>query len=144
MKERLTSLKLGRSEREFDMGVLRMLITVIGNKVIEKRGKTGEEVLTEEEVLDVLRREAKKRKEAAVLYAQGGRPELEQREKQESEFIEKYLPKQLGEAEVEAVVKKVLASGAKEFGEIMKGTMQELKGKVDGRMVQDVIKRLMG
>lgn len=131
-----------KERREFDTGVLRMLITAIGNKVIEKRGKTGEEVLTEDEVLDVLRREAKKRKEAAALYAQGGRPELEQTEKKESEFIEKYLPSQMGEDEIEAVVKKILSGGAKGFSEIMKMAMQELKGKADGRVVQDVIKRL--
>lgn len=132
-----------KERREFELGVLRMLITSLNNRVIEKRGEGRDDVLTDGEVQDVLRKEAKKRKEAAALYAQGGRPELEQIEKRESEFIEKYLPAHLGEAEITATVKKILAGGEKEFGGIMKAVMAELKGRADGRLVTDIIKKLL-
>ena len=133
-----------KERREFDLGVLRMLLTVLNNRIIEKRGSGGSDALSDLEVLEVLRKEAKKRKEASALYAQGGRPELEQAEKRESEFIEKYLPAQLGEAEVTAAVKKVIAHGKHEFGEVMKEVMKELTGKADGRLVTEVIKKNLG
>jgi len=132
-----------KERREFDLGVLRMLITALNNRLKEKRGEGKGEGLSDDDVLEVLRKEAKKRKEASELYAKGGRPELEQSEKLESEFIEKYLPAQLGEAEIAAVVKKVIVSGKKDFGEIMKEVMKELKGKADGRLITEIIKKLL-
>lgn len=132
-----------KERREFDLGVLRMLLTALNNRIIDKRGGGGSDVLTDDEVLDILRKEAKKRKEASALYAQGGRPELEQAEKRESEFIENFLPAQLGEAEVASTVKKVIADGKKEFGEVMKEVMKELTGKADGHLVTEVIKKLL-
>ena len=132
-----------KERREFDLSVLRLLVTALNNRIIERRGEGSGEVLSEEEVLEVLRKEAKKRKEASALYAQGGRPELEQAEKRECEFIELYLPAQLGETEVTAAVKKIMAGEKKEFGEVMKEAMKELKGKADGRLVTEVIKKLL-
>jgi hypothetical protein len=133
-----------KERREFDLGVLRMVITALNNRMIEKRGKEGVDTLSEEEVSGVLQKEAKKRKEAAVLYAQGGRPELEATEIREAEFIGNYLPKQMSEDEVETIVKKVLASDEKDFGKIMGAVMKEVKGRADGNMVGTIIKRLQG
>lgn len=131
-----------KARRESDISVLRMLTAALQNRAIEKRTKSSAEPLTEEEVVEVLRREAKKRREAAALFARGGRPELESNENSEADFIETYLPKQLDAAQVEAVVKRVLATGVSKLGDIMKETMKELKGKADGRLVQAVIKKL--
>jgi uncharacterized protein YqeY len=130
------ALKAGDTEK---VGVLRMLSAVLHNREIEK-GKDAK--LTEEEVLQVLTREAKKRKEAIELFEKGGRPELAEKERAELTLIEAYLPKQMAREEVIAAVEKILAGLADKSnaGLVMKAVMQELKGKADGKMISEIVK----
>ena len=150
LKEKISSdlkesLKAGDS---FRSGVLRMLISVFQNKEIEKRGSNKPAELTEEEVMEILIREAKKRKEAAEIYSKGGRDDLSQKEIQEIELIKKYLPEQLSEQEIEKIVKAAIKkTGAKEqkdFGRVMAEAMKELKGKADAKLTSEIIKKNMG
>lgn len=141
-----TDLKTSQKEkREFETGVLRLLASVFQNKEIEKKGKGLEPRLSDEEVVEILSREAKKRKEAAEVYKKGRRDDLAQKEIQESEIIKKYLPEQLSEEEVDRVVSKAVektgAVSQKEFGKVMAEAMKELKGRADSKDVSDAIRR---
>ena len=86
----------------------------------------------------------KKRKEAIEMYRQGGREELAQQEEKELEIINLYLPKQVTPEEAEQVVVRLIAqtgaSSAKDFGKVMPLAMKELKGKIDGKVVQELVK----
>ena len=136
------ALKAGDS---FAAGVLRMVVAALQNKSIEKRGKGEEEELTQEEILEILAREAKKRKEAIELYKQGDRQELADNEEKELAIIEKYLPQQMSKEEVVEIVLAIIEKNKPEnFGEAMKLVMAELKGKADGKMVAEVIKDQLG
>lgn len=132
-----------KSRSEFDLGVLRMLSAALHNREIEKRTSGQSPTLTEQDVLDVLTREAKKRKDAAALYLQGGRKELEEKELKEVTIIQKYLPAQVSAEEIEAVVKRVIASGAKDFGSAMREAMKEMRGRADGKAVGEAVKKLL-
>jgi len=124
-------------------GLLRFLMAQIQNKTKEKFG-AKEGVLSDEEVLDVLKREAKKRKEAINLFEQGGRKDLADKEKEELALMGKYLPAELGKDEIRRVVKEVISLGASDFGRTMKEAMARLKGQADGKLVSEIIKEELG
>lgn len=129
----------------FELGVLRMVSAALHNKEIEKKGKGLEPALSDDEVIEVLSREAKKRKEAIEAYIKGNRDDLAQKETKELEIIKKYLPEQLGEEEIEKIVKAAIEkTGAKEvkdFGKVMAEAMKELKGKADASVVSEIVKK---
>ncbi len=132
-----------KSGDQFRLGVLRMINSALQNKKIEK-GKDA--ILTEDEVLLVLAKEAKKRKESIIAFENGGRPELAESEKKELAIIETYLPKQMSREEVSVAVEKILAGiGDKsKFGLVMKEVMKEMKGKADAGMITEVLKEKLG
>ena len=134
------AMKSGNADK---VGVLRLLNAALHNQAIAK-GKDA--VLTDEEVMEVLRREAKKRKESVEAFTKGGRPELAGKERVELVLIEVYLPKQMSREEVAAAVEKILAGLADKSnqGLVMKAVMQELKGKADGKMISEVVKEKLG
>jgi len=118
------------------LGVLRFIISDIKNREIDAKHE-----LSDEEVLELLRRETKRRNEAVIQYTQGGRVDIVETEKKELAIIEAYLPALMGRTAVEAAVQKVLATlPSKDFGQVMRAVMQELKGQADGKMVSEVVK----
>lgn len=123
---------------------LRMLMSGVHNKSIEKKSKKGESELTEEEILEVVSKEVKKRKEAAHLFFEGGRPELADKEMKEFYVLERYLPKQFTHDEIERfvteIIEKVKPQGMGDFGKVMGEAMKLLKGKADASSVGDIIK----
>ncbi|MDI6820707.1 MAG: GatB/YqeY domain-containing protein [Patescibacteria group bacterium] len=125
---------------------LRMLMAAVHNKEIEKKGKLNNSDLSEEEVLEVIAKEAKKRKEAIELYIKGNRKDLAEKEKGELKILEEYLPVQIGEAEVRKVVKEVLngLGAVQDFGKAMGEVMKKLKGKADAKLISDVLKKELG
>lgn len=133
-----TAMKTGDQET---LAVLRMVTAALGNRSIEKRGKRLSEELAEEEVLNILNKELKKRRDAVDLYNKGGRPELATQEEKEAVIIQKYLPAQLSREEVEKRVGEILAqSSTRDMGSAMKIVMAELKGKADSRLISEIIK----
>jgi uncharacterized protein YqeY len=134
-----------KSGDSFRTGVLRMLSSTLHNKEIEKKGKGLEPALSEEEVIEVLTKEAKKRKESMEIYSKAGRADLSKKEAKELEIIKIYLPEQLGEEEVEKIVKaaieKVGAKDVKDFGKVIAEAMKELKGKADASLVSGMVKK---
>lgn len=137
LKEAMKSGNAGK------LGVLRMLTSALKNRAIEK-GKDA--VLTDEEAMQVLMREAKKRKESVEAFEKGGRPDLAEAEKKELAMLEIYLPKQMSKEEVVSAVEKVLAGLADKSnqGLVMKAVMAELKGKADGKMISEAVKEKLG
>ena len=123
-------------------------IRSIRTRIIElsKRG-TGSAITPEDE-MTILLSEAKKRKEAIEMYQKGGRIDLSDQEQRELEIINGYLPKQMSREEAVEIVKKIIievgAVSAKDFGKVMPAAMKELKGKIDGKVVQEVVKQQLG
>jgi len=123
-------------------------IRSIRTKIIElsKRG-TGSDI-TQEDELTILLSEAKKRKEAIEMYQKAGRTDLSDQEQRELEIINEYLPKQMSKEEAENIIKKIIqevgAVSAKDFSKVMPVAMKELKGKIDGKLVQEIIKQKLG
>jgi uncharacterized protein YqeY len=128
--------------REIEMTeTLRGVLSSVHNAEIEKKSKQNE-MLSEEEVMNVLMREAKKRKEAIEAYTGAGRKELAEKEKRELALLERYLPEMMSREEVVEVVKKIIEmepSGPRDFGRVMGAIMGELKGKADAIVVRDIV-----
>lgn len=124
-------------------GLLRFLIAQVQNKTKEKFG-AKEGALEDVEVLDVLKKEAKKRKEAINLFEQGNRKDLADKEREELALMGKYLPAEIGKDEIRKVVKEIIAAGATDFGKAIKETMARLKGQADGKVVSEIIKEELG
>lgn len=144
LKERISSdLKRAlRDRRAIDLSVLRMLQSAIRNKEIEK--KKGDAGLTDEEVIEVIISEIKKRKEAIEGYMKGQRQDLVDKENAELAVLMSYMPKQMGEAEIREEVKRAIEeAGAKtpqDMGKVMKILMPRMKGKADGGLVNKIVK----
>ena len=147
LKEQIVSdLKVAlKSGAQFKTGVLRLLIAALHNREIDKHSKGLGDALIDEEALQVLASEAKKRKESIEIFSKGERPDLAAKEEQELEIIKNYLPKQLNSEEVEKAVEEIIdRSGAKDFGQAMKAVMQELRGKADAQGVSELVKKKLG
>ena len=123
---------------------LRMALTAITNE--EVSGKTARE-LSDAEVLKVLAREAKKRREAATAYTGAKRPELAAKEEAELAILEAYLPAQLSDAELEALVARALtetgATGMAQMGQVMKVASAQVAGRADGGRVAAIVKSVL-
>jgi uncharacterized protein YqeY len=135
---------LHTSMREHDKvrsETLRMALTAITNE--EVSGTTARE-LSDEEVLKVLAKEAKKRREAATAYNDAQRPELAAKEEAELVILEAYLPAQLSDAALEALVAQVLgetgATGMAQMGQVMKAANALVAGRADGGRVAVIVK----
>jgi uncharacterized protein YqeY len=122
---------------------IRMMLTAIKNAEIDKGG-----ALSDEEVAALLQKQAKQRRDSIAAFEQGGRPELAAAEQAELEIIESYLPQQLSEEEVRAIVRAEIertgASSAKEMGKVMGPLMGQLRGKADGALVQRIVREELG
>jgi len=129
-----------KSGAELKVGTLRMVLAAVHNKEIEKRSK-NQEPLNEEDVVDVLKKEVKKRKESIEIYGSAGRNDLKDKETLELQVIQSYLPQEMSDEEVEKVVKKVINAGEKGFGKVMKAVMAEIKGQADSRKISEIIKK---
>ena len=149
LKDRLradltTSIK---ARDELRSATLRMILTAVTNA--EVAGRTAKE-LTDDEVLTVLASEAKKRREAAVAFEEGARPESAAKERAEAGVIQDYLPAQLGPDEIAAVVtaavEKLGAAGAgpKAMGKVMGIVTPQVKGRADGAAVAAEVRRQLG
>ena len=130
-----------RARDEIKSGTIRMVLTAITNE--EVAGKVAKE-LTDAEVITVLSREAKKRREAAEAYEAAGRADKAALEKSEGEIIAGYLPQQMSESEVAALVASAIAAsgatGPGDMGKVMGILKPQVAGKADGAMVSGLVK----
>ena len=130
-----------RGRDEITSGTIRMVLTAITNE--EVAGKEAR-VLSDEEVITVLSREAKKRREAAEAFESAGRADKSALEKSEGEVIAKYLPAQLSEADIAAIIAEAIAStgaqGPGDMGKVMGAVKPKIAGKADGGLVSALVK----
>jgi len=119
---------------------LRTLLTSLTNAEMEKK-----DALNEEEFIQVVQREGKKRREAIEAFEAGGRQDRAQKEAQELEVLKAYLPKQLSEDEIKAVVQELIenAPGVPNMGQLMGQAMGRLKGQADGNTVRGIVTQLL-
>jgi uncharacterized protein YqeY len=131
-----------KARDEITTATLRMALTAITNE--EVAGKSARE-LSDDEVVRVLVREAKKRREAAEAFAGAGRSELAERELAEGAVLDRYLPAQLGDDELgELISAAITQSGAgspRDMGAVMKIVAPQVAGRADGKRVSDEVRR---
>jgi len=150
--------KAMQEKSELLLLVLRGINAAIKNKEIEKRtklSKTEKDIhkleqlskLNDEETIEVIAAEAKKRKDAIVEFQKGNRNDLVEKEQRELEIINQYLPKQMDEEEVrkeaEKVIKEINATGPRDTGKVMASLMPKIKGRADGSLVSKVVAELL-
>ena len=139
LKEKLLSdlKEAQRSKDSLRLNTIRSVISAIKNQEIDLHKE-----LQDEEVLPLITREVKKRKEAASLFEQGGRLDLMEKEKQEHAILQTYLPEQISEEDLRKRIQEVIteteAQGMKDFGKIMKVLVPEFKGKADNGLIKDL------
>lgn len=119
--------------------VIRLLQSAVKQVEIDTRKE-----LSSDEVMDVLQKEAKKRRESIADYEKGGRQDLVEVEKSELVIIEKFLPKQLSADEIREIVRGVIAevgaTSAKDLNKVMPAVMAKVKGIADGKLVSQIVK----
>ena len=139
LKEKLLSnmKEAMKSKDSVKLGTVRGVISAVKNQEIDLKKE-----LSEEEILTIVSREVKKRKEAAVLYEKGNRPELKDKEIQEMKILQTYLPEQVSEKDLRRRIQEVIAEtgaeGMKDFGKIMKTLVPEFKGKADNSLIKEL------
>ncbi len=131
-----------KAKKEVAVSTLRLLLSEIHNRVIEKQAD-----LNDEDVMAVIRKGVKQRQEAIEAYEKGGRQELADKEKQELEILSNYLPQEMSSEELEKITKEVIdemkASGPGDFGKVMGAVMSKVKGRIDGAKVTEAVKKLI-
>lgn len=144
IQDDLTSAMIEKSEEK--LSTIRMLKSAIQYFEIQKGGAGYS--ATDEDVIEVVGREIKKRKESIELYEKGGRQELADKEKRELETLQKYLPEQLTEEVIKKLVDDAIsqtgASSIQEMSKVMGFLAPQIKGKADGGLVSSIVKSKLG
>jgi len=136
-----TAMKAGQRDR---VEVLRFSLSGVNAALKDKVMKHAGDTLTDDEVVVVLQRDAKRRRDAIELFKQGKRADLVDKEEGDLKIIMEYLPKQLSTAEIEKAIDHLIKKGFKDFNTLMREAMKEMKGRADGATVGDVIKKKLG
>lgn len=145
LKEQLSSeLKDSlKSGERLKVSVIRLIMAALKNREIEKR-----DTLSEEEIIEMLVSLSKQGKESIEGFKKGGRQDLVEKETAELKIIESYLPQQLTPEEIKEKVREAItesgASGVKDVGKVMKILMPRVKGRADGKLVNEMVKELLG
>jgi len=123
------------------VSTLRFLLAAIRNFEIEKQKE-----ITDEEVIQIIQKQIKLRKESIAAFQAGGRQDLAQKEESEAEILSKYLPQQLTEEKLKEIVSQTireLNAGPNDFGKVMREVMVRVKGKAEGSQVAEVVKKTL-
>ena len=127
-------------------GAVRLIIAGMKEKDVDARGKGAKEA-TEVELLSMLQTLIKERNDSIKMYMDGNRPELAAKERKEIEIIERFLPKQMSDAEIEAAVRALIsetgASSMKDMGKIMGALKSQYAGQLDMGKANGIIKSLL-
>ncbi|KAA9007654.1 GatB/YqeY domain-containing protein [Paenibacillus spiritus] len=131
-----------KSKDKFRLSTIRMVRSTIKNLEIDLK-----RTLDDSEVLDILSREIKQRKDALQEFEKAGRDELAASNKAEIEVIQEYLPQQLTEEEIKAIVQQTIqetgASSKSEMGKVMSALMPKVKGRADGKLVNQAVQQFL-
>ncbi|MGE5415224.1 MAG: GatB/YqeY domain-containing protein [Acidobacteriota bacterium] len=138
MKEAMKAKEVGKLK----LSVIRLVKAAIQNEEIDK----GHE-LSDEEVIDVMARELKKRKDVLPDYQKSGRDDAVSQLQEEMSILQTYLPQQFTEEEIRLMVQEAIqqtgAQGPKDMGKVMKEVIQKTKGRADGKIVNNLVKELL-
>ncbi len=131
-----------KGNEKLKLSTLRLIRAAIKNAEISKKDK-----LTEDEVIGIVANNLKKLEESLDIFTKGQRPELADKAKKEIEIVKEYLPEQLSEEEVEKIVKGTIIKfgfkGLQDIGPAMREIIPQLKGKVDGKIVNKMVRDLL-
>lgn len=131
-----------KSRDKVTLGTLRMVLTAIKNE--EVSGASAHE-LSDDEILKILTKQAKQRREAAEAFREGGRAEQAEAELAEEAVIKRYLPEQMGVEQITELVRTSIAEGGfagpGDMGKVMKAVQPKIAGRADGKVVADIVKR---
>ena len=131
-----------RSRDAETLSVLRMFLAAVKNREIEKRAKGGE--MSEDDVMAVLKSEVKKRRDAITEFQKGGRQELADKEAREMMILEKYLPAEISDEEIEKLLQPLVAGASvSDFGRVMSAAMKAVAGRASGDRVSAMVRRLL-
>lgn len=129
-----------KARDEVKVSTLRFLLSAIHNAKIEKR-----EELTDEDVIGVIQKQVKQRKESIESFEKGDRDDLVQKETKELEILQKYLPEQISDSELDILVDKAIkdtsSSSVVDIGKVMGKLSSELKGKADMSVVSSIVRK---
>ncbi len=132
-----------KARNEAGTGAIRMLKTAIMK--FETAGE--KKVATDEDILQLINKEIKQRKDSIEQFEKGNRPELAAIEKGELAFLQKYMPEQMGEDEIKAIIKEGIAttgaSSKADMGKVMGVIMPKVKGKADGGLVNRLVQEML-
>lgn len=132
-----------KAKDKLKVDTIRMVNAAIKNAEINAKKE-----LSESEVIDVIAREIKMRRDALEEYKKANRPEEMAKIKEEIDILMAYMPKQLSESEIRQIVQEIInqtsAQGAKDMGKVMGILMPKVKGKADGKLVSNIVKELLG
>lgn len=133
-----------KERNELKLSVVRMLKAALMNAEIAKGGKGS---FDDAQILDIIKKEAKKRHDSIAAYEQGGRLDLAEKEKQELAILKIYLPEMMPEEEVRVLVQKAIddlkAAGAADFGKVMKEAVSRAQGKAEGTAISKMVKEIL-
>ncbi|MEF8795380.1 MAG: GatB/YqeY domain-containing protein [Salinivenus sp.] len=136
-----------RAKDKVRLRTLRSLRSALKNKEIDQRQEGAETVLSEQDQLAVLRKQANQRKDSIEQYDEAGREDLVQKEREELAVLEEYMPEQMSDEELrdrlQAIIDDVGASSMGDMGPVMGRAMSELRGRVDGSRVQEMVQQLL-
>ncbi|MCM8794661.1 MAG: GatB/YqeY domain-containing protein [Candidatus Omnitrophica bacterium] len=137
-------LKLSIKARdEIKTSTLRMLKAASSNAAIQK----GKDVLEDGEMMEVIQKLIKQRQESVEAFTKAGRTDMAQKESKEADILKGYLPAAMSEAElkaiIEAAIKEVGASGPAAVGQVMKAVLPKVKGRADGKQVNQLVSQLL-
>lgn len=144
LKEKIESdfIECYKQRDEERVSVLRMLKSAVKNAEIEAKSE-----LSDEAIIKVLQREIKLRDQSASEFRKGNRPELAEKEEQESKIIKAYLPEQLDDAALAEIVKATIietgASGPSDFGKVIQEVIKKSAGKADGSRISNLVRTLI-
>ncbi|MBL1209709.1 GatB/YqeY domain-containing protein [Geminocystis sp. GBBB08] len=132
-----------KAKDKIRLETVRSIKKVLLEKEVELRGK-GKNSLTPEDEIEILVQQAKQRRDSIQQYLQANRADLADKEKLELEIIETYLPAQISDTELEEIISNIItqvgATTPKDLGKVMGVAMKELKGKADGKKIQELVK----
>ena len=135
-----------RAKDAVRLRTIRALRAALLEKEIEERSG-GEATLTEEQEMAVIQKQAKQRRDAMAQYEEAGREDLAAKEREELEIIDTYLPEQLDDDAIRTVLREVIAAtGAtspQDMGKVMGAAMQRLRGRADGRRINELVRSLL-
>ena len=130
------------------VSAVRLIIAKLKERDIDARGKGNAEGIPDAEIQQMLQGMVKQRRESIELYEKGGRKELADQEREEIAVIERFLPQQMGEAEMEAAIRAAIAStgaaGPKDMGRVMAALKERHAGSMDFSKASPIAKRLLG